>query len=40
MTVLENFFSGTTLLIHFGVSIVSCEALLPAQGQMYILLVI
>jgi hypothetical protein len=38
MIVLENLFSGTRLLIHFGIFIVSCAALLPAQGQMYILL--
>jgi len=40
MTVLENLFSGSTLLIYFGNSIVSCAALLPAQRQMYIVLLI
>jgi len=38
MTVLENLFSGTRLLIYFGISIVSCESLLPEQWQMYIVL--
>jgi len=33
MTVLENLFSGTRLLIHLGISIVSYEALVPAQGH-------
>jgi hypothetical protein len=40
MAVLENLFSGTRLLIHIGISTVICKALSPAQGQMYILVLI
>ena len=35
---LKNVIPETRLLMHFGTSIVSYEALLPAEGEMYVLL--